>query len=198
MSTSSIPILQVNELRLSEGITGRITQVRFSDTWFRFLAQWRKVKNFSLSKSIDISFKCVIFKEQWYSVSIRKIHISLLYYHIIKLLMCLFKLKLVKIQSSIVFRSRTQWFITYISQCSSQKLPSLVPIIHLGHPLHTHPPVALSMFSEFTSFLRFASLSVFISFFLPFPYVHLLISQIPHMSKISCICLSLTDLFCLA
>ena len=36
------------------------------------------------------------------------------------------------------------------------------------------PPATLSLFSVFKSLLWFASFSVFILFFLPFPYVHLL------------------------
>ena len=60
------------------------------------------------------------------------------------------------------------------TQGSSQQVPSLMPITYLVHPPQlSTPPVTLTLFSVFKSLLWFAYLSVFIFFFLPFPYVHL-------------------------
>ena len=64
--------------------------------------------------------------------------------------------------------------LTCNTQCSSQQVPSSMPITHFPHLPSSPPPSTLSLFSIFKSLLWFASLSVFILFFLPFPYGHLL------------------------
>ena len=83
--------------------------------------------------------------------------------------------KLVNIQCSIGFSSGTQWFISYIWH----------PVLILKRALHnthhpfnssppTSPPATPSLFSVFKSLLWVASLSVFILFFLPSSYGHVL------------------------
>ena len=64
----------------------------------------------------------------------------------------------------------SNWF-PYNTQCSSQQVPSSMPITLF--PL-SPTPSTLSLFSVFKSLLWFASCPVFILFFLSFPYDHLL------------------------
>ena len=76
-----------------------------------------------------------------------------------------FILKLVNIQCSLGFRSRTQWFISYIWH--PMLIPKSVLInAHYSFNLPQHPPLpsTLSLFFVFKSLLWFASLSVFILF----------------------------------
>ena len=49
--------------------------------------------------------------------------------------------------------------LTYNTQCSSQQVPSLMPITHLAHSPPNTPPAALRLFSVSKSLLWFASLS---------------------------------------
>ena len=77
--------------------------------------------------------------------------------------------------------------LTYHTQWSSQKVPSLMSVTHLSHPPHTPPPATLSLFSVFKSLLLFAFLSVLILFFLPFWEIFLKVSFFYDVIK--CVCL---------
>ena len=77
---------------------------------------------------------------------------------------------LVIIQCDICFRSRIQWFITYM-QHLGLITSALIPITHLAHlsPTFLHQPSVCSL-----SLRVFCGLFPFLLFFFPpFPYIHL-------------------------
>ena len=113
------------------------------------------------------------------------------------LFVCFCILKLVNKQHSLGFRSRTQWFISYIWH---PVLISKSDLLNARHPFNPSPsPHVLQHPSVCSLYLRIcyglpASVSVFILFFLPFPYIHVLFLKFHIWVKSDDICLFVTSL----
>ena len=84
------------------------------------------------------------------------------------------KFKLANMPCSIGFRGRTcDSSFTFNTQCSSQQVPSFMPITHLAHPPTHLPPATLSLFCVFKTLVWFASLFLFFFFFFFFKFIYL-------------------------